>query len=416
MKAVVLAAGEGLRLRPFTSTRPKHMLPVGGTPLLEHTLLALKAAGIEDAAVLVGYLEDKIRDYFKDGSDLGLSLTYIRQKHPSGTANAVEMAEEYVNGEDFIMVYGDLLLGSGVFSTILRRHEAAGAPTMAVVPVANPRDFGVVTVKEGFVENIIEKPKGQVESNLINAGIYVFSTEIFQYIKDTAKSSRGEYEITDTLQSLLSEGTRVAASPVDPEEWLDIGRPWDLLEANERVLRKITSSVEGDVEEGAHLMGPVVVRRGARIRSGAYLEGPVFVGEGSDVGPNCYLRPYTSLGRNVHVGNACEVKNSIVMDGTHVGHLSYVGDSVLGEGCNLGAGTITANLRLDDGSVKVLVKGRVVDSGLRKLGAFLGDGVKTGIGVCIMPGVKIGAGAWIGPRAMVRRDVLEGARFDLGVN
>jgi len=414
MKAVVLAAGEGLRLRPFTSTRPKHMLPVGGAPLLEHTLIALRAAGIEDVAVLVGYLEEKIRDYFRDGSSLGISLSYIRQQHPSGTASAVGMAEEYVNGEDFIAVYGDLLLGRKVFSSILERYKNDGYLTMTVVPVANPGEFGVITVRDGFVEKIVEKPRGRPESSLINAGVYVCPAEIFRYIKETGKSARGEYEITDTLQSLLTKGTPIAACPVDPKEWLDIGRPWDLLEANSRALRKLTSDVEGEVEEGAHLMGPVVVREGARIRSGAYIEGPVFVGEGSDVGPNCYLRPSTSLGRGVRVGNACEVKNSILMDGTHVGHLSYVGDSILGQGCNLGAGTITANLRFDDGTVKMLVKERVVDSGERKLGAFLGDGVKTGIGVCIMPGVKIGAGAWIGPGAVVRRDVSEGARFSLG--
>jgi bifunctional UDP-N-acetylglucosamine pyrophosphorylase/glucosamine-1-phosphate N-acetyltransferase len=413
MKAVVLAAGEGLRLRPLTSTRPKHMLPVGGAPLLEHTLVALRTAGIRDVAVIVGYIEEKIRNYFQDGSSLGISLTYITQRNPSGTANAVGMAEEYVNGEDFIAVYGDLLLGRDVFSTVLRRHGVDGALTMAVVPVANPRDFGVITVKDSFVKKIAEKPKGQLESNLINAGVYVFPAEIFRYIRETGKSARGEYEITDTLQSLLNKNTTISACPLGPEEWLDIGRPWDLLEANSRLLGKMASTVEGEVEEGAHIIGPVVVRGGARVRSGAYIEGPVFVGEGSDVGPNCYLRPCTSLGRNVRVGNACEIKNSIIMDGTHVGHLSYVGDSVLGEDCNLGAGTITANLRLDDGPVKVLVKDIVVDSGQRKLGAFLGDGVKTGIGVSIMPGIKIGMGAWIGPGAVVRRDVPEEARFGM---
>jgi len=413
MKAVILAAGEGLRLRPLTSTRPKHMLPVGGTPLLEHTLLALKAAGVKDIAILVGYLEEKIRDYFQNGSRLGLSLTYIRQQHPSGTASAVGLAEEYVDSEDFIAVYGDLLLGVDVFSTVLRRYEDDESVTMAVVPASNPREFGVITVEDGFVKKIVEKPKGEVESNLINAGVYVFPAEIFRYIKETGKSARGEYEITDTLQSLLNKGVQIAACSVDPEEWLDIGRPWDLLEANSRVLGKIVSDIKGEVDEGAHLLGPVVVREGARIRSGAYIEGPVFIGEGCDVGPNCYLRPCTSLGRSVRIGNACEVKNSIIMDGTHVGHLSYVGDSVMGENCNLGAGTITANLRLDDGPVKMMVKENLINSGQRKLGAFLGDSVKTSIGVSIMPGIKIGAGAWIGPAAVVRRDVPEGSRFNL---
>ena len=146
-------------------------------------------------------------------------------------------------------------------------------------------------------------------------------------------------------------------------------------------------------------------RQAMRIRSGSYIEGPTFIGEGSDIGPNCYIRACTSIGNNVRVGNACEVKNSIIMDGTHVGHLSYVGDSILCERCNLAAGTITANLRLDDGAVKMLVKGKVVDTGRRKLGAILGDDVKTGISALLMPGVKVGTNSWIGANSTVHRDV-----------
>ena len=179
------------------------------------------------------------------------------------------------------------------------------------------------------------------------------------------------------------------------------------MEANERVLKGIVPKVEGTVEDGAHLAGPVSVGEGARIRSGAYVEGPVLIGAGSDVGPNCYLRPCTSLGRNVRVGNACEVKNSIIMEGTHIGHLSYVGDSVIGEECNLGAGTITANLRFDGLPVRVLVKNEVLDSGLRKLGAFFGDGVETGIGTMIMPGVKVGSHSSVGPGVVLTRDLEE---------
>ncbi|MBM4401114.1 MAG: hypothetical protein FJ045_04100 [Crenarchaeota archaeon] len=163
--------------------------------------------------------------------------------------------------------------------------------------------------------------------------------------------------------------------------------------------------VYGTVENGAHLIGPVTVAETARIRSGAYIEGPTFIDEGSDIGPNCYIRPCTSIGKNVRVGNACEIKNSIIMDWTHVGHLSYVGDSILCEHCNLAAGTITANLRLDDGTVKMLVKGEVVDTERRKLGAILGDNVKTGINALLMPGVKVGVNSWIGANFTVHRDL-----------
>jgi bifunctional UDP-N-acetylglucosamine pyrophosphorylase/glucosamine-1-phosphate N-acetyltransferase len=161
------------------------------------------------------------------------------------------------------------------------------------------------------------------------------------------------------------------------------------------------------VEQGAHLIGPVSVAETARIRSGAYIEGPAFIDEDADVGPNCYIRPCTSIGKKVRVGNACEIKNSILMDGTHVGHLSYVGDSILGEKCNLGAGTIIANLRFDNEAVKMMIKDKLIDTGRRKLGAVFGDNVKTGIKSLFMPGVKVGENTWVGANLMVERDLPE---------
>jgi bifunctional UDP-N-acetylglucosamine pyrophosphorylase/glucosamine-1-phosphate N-acetyltransferase len=162
----------------------------------------------------------------------------------------------------------------------------------------------------------------------------------------------------------------------------------------------------GLIENGAHLIGPVTVKETARIRSGAYIEGPAFIDEGSDIGPNCYIRPCTSIGKKVRIGNACEIKNCIIMDKVHIGHLSYMGDSILGEDCNLGAGTITANYRLDSGTIKMMVKDKAVDSGRTKLGVVLGDNVKAGINALFMPGVKVGCNSQVGPNVVVYRDVM----------
>jgi bifunctional UDP-N-acetylglucosamine pyrophosphorylase/glucosamine-1-phosphate N-acetyltransferase len=163
--------------------------------------------------------------------------------------------------------------------------------------------------------------------------------------------------------------------------------------------------VEGTVDEGAYIHGPVWVKKEARIRSGAYIEGPAIIGEGSDVGPNCYIRAGTCLCRGVRIGNACEVKNSIIMDGTHAAHLSYLGDCIIGKGCNLGAGTITANLRFDKTPIEVTVKGERLNSGRRKLGVIMGDNVQTGVNVSIHPGVVIGPDSWIAPGLTIQRDV-----------
>jgi bifunctional UDP-N-acetylglucosamine pyrophosphorylase/glucosamine-1-phosphate N-acetyltransferase len=192
---------------------------------------------------------------------------------------------------------------------------------------------------------------------------------------------------------------------ISSESWTDIGYPWDLLEANRKMLSRAKPAIKGEVEEEAHVKGTLILEENARIRSGAYIEGPVYIGVGSSVGPNCYLRPFTSIGNYANVGNACEVKNSLIFDGTHVSHLSYVGDSIIGENCNLGAETLTGNLRFDKKSVKVKVKNVLIDSGRKKLGAIIGDNVEVGIGVKIMPGIKVGPHSWIGPNVVLYRDI-----------
>ena len=406
MKAVVLAAGKGTRLKPLTNTRPKHLIPVGGKPILEHVLLALKKAGIHEIYIIVGYRAEMIKDRFSDGSSLGLKIEYIVQPKLLGTADAIKTAQPYVD-ENFLVVYGDLLFTPKAIVNILRAHkQSKPSVTMAVTPVANPERYGVVKLEEGWVIDLVEKPpRGRAPSNFVNAGIYVFSEEIFEKIAKTKPSPRGELEVTDSLKLLMSEGRKVLAEEIPRNEWIDTGYPWNLLEANEWILKHMESSVKGNIEDGAVLTGRIIIEEGAHIRSGAYIEGPVYIGRNADVGPNCYVRPYTSIGNEVRIGNACEIKNSIIMDETHIGHLSYVGDSIIGENCNFGAGTKIANLRFDKKTVKMKIKGRRVDSGRRKLGVVFGDNVSTGIGALFMPGVKVGNDCWIDAGAVVREDV-----------
>jgi UDP-N-acetylglucosamine diphosphorylase/glucosamine-1-phosphate N-acetyltransferase len=405
LKAVLLAAGEGVRLLPITATRPKHLIRVGGKPILEHCLDALKANGVKEALIITHYMGDAIRGYFGDGKKFGMKLEYVEQEVVLGTGNAASLAEGYVDG-DFLLVYGDLLFGSEAVKKVLDVHKKEKPDAvMAVVPVDKPESYGIVeSKKDGSFARIVEKPKRKAPSNLANAGLYIFGKSVFDALRKVKRSPRGEWELTDAVSLLASDG-KVAVAEIAKADWFDIGRPWDLLDANVWALRRMQHRVLGNVEEGAHLLGPVTVAETARVRSGAYIEGPCFIDEGADVGPNCFIRACTSIGKNARIGNGCEVKNSIIMDGTHVGHLSYVGDSILGERCNLGAGTIIANLRFDDSTVKITVKDEVVDTGRRKMGAVLGDNVKTGVGVMLMPGVKVGSGCWVGAGFMVECDL-----------
>jgi bifunctional UDP-N-acetylglucosamine pyrophosphorylase/glucosamine-1-phosphate N-acetyltransferase len=395
MKAVILAAGEGTRMLPLTSNKPKVMLPVANKPLLEHVIRATANCGVEDVVLVCGYGSETIRDYFGDGSRFGVKLGYVTQRERLGTAHAILQVEALVRG-DFIVLNGDVLIGEEHLKKIISSEERM---LLSVRQVENPQDFGVVEVEGNRVVRIVEKPLSP-SSNLVNAGVYRFTEEVFAHIKDTPPSVRGEYEITTTLQSMIDAG--VSIGWVMAEEWLDVGRPWDLLDANAVLLQRIQHKVEGEVESYATLKPPVFVGEGTIIRSGAYIVGPVVIGRNCEIGPNCYIRPYTSIADNVKIGNAVEVKNSIIMRNTSIGHLSYVGDSVIGEECNFGAGTKVANLRHDGRSVKTVVKGKVVDSKRRKLGVIMGDRVHTGINSMINVGAVVEEGAGILPGEFVR--------------
>lgn len=406
MKAVILTAGKGTRLHPLTLTRPKHLVPIGGKPIIDHVLTALKHAGINEAVFIVNYMAERLQHHLGDGTEYGMKFEYAVQKQLKGTADATSFAEPFVK-ESFILTYGDWLTTSEAINTVLQTHEEENpVATMGVVPVENPEYYGIVKLEGPFVKDIAEKPRrDKAPTNLANAGLYVLSKGIFEAIRCTELSPRGELEITDSLSFLLKKGHKIAATEISSNAMFDVGLLWDLLEANRWVLEKAKLKTEGEIEDAAHLIGSVTVEEGARIRSGAYIEGPAFIGKDSDIGPNCFIRPYTSIGQNVRIGNACEIKNCIIMDKTHIGHLSYLGDSIIGENCNFGAGTTIANYRFDGKSIKMKVKDKVLDTGKKKLGVIFGDDVKTGINALFMPGVKVGNNCWIGPDVAVYRDV-----------
>ena len=406
----MLAAGRGERLWPLTENRPKHLLPVGGRPVIERTLRSLSKSGVRDVVLVINFREDKIRQEIGNGRHLGCDITYVRQRRIAGTADAIKAAKAELDREDiFLVVYGDDYYSEDALSRMVKKAARADDMMIATAIVENSAGFGSLTISHGLVRSIREKHvKGR---GLVNAGIYLLSKSIFPVVAKTRKSLRNEYELTDSLEEMLRKGQRLSAFRLEEGEWVGISYPWDLLEANRLAMDKRRPSVAGKVEAGANLRGSVEVERGAVVKSGSYLEGPVFVGEGAVVGPNSYLRPHTALGRYVKVGSSCEVKNSIVMANTTIPHLSYIGDSIIGENCSLGAGTVTANLRFDEATVRSVVKGALVDSRRKKLGAVLGDGVRTGVNVSLLPGVKVGAGAWVGPGAAVKRDVPSRARL-----
>lgn len=405
MKAIILTAGEGTRMRPLTVTKPKTMLQVGGKPILQYNVESLRDAGINDITMVVGYREEVIKNHFKDGSDYGVNINYVTQEERLGTAHAIGSTRDCINGK-FIILNGDIIINPVLIEDLIKKYQSENARSVLVLTeVDDPSSFGVVEIDGDKIINIIEKPApGEAPSNLINAGIYLFDDQIFKAIDITGKSQRGEYEITDSLQIQMENGEKVLGLR-SKNNWIDIGRPWELLDVNEHFLKDLKTDIQGEVENGATIHGPVFVGKNSIIRSGCYIIGPVYIGENCDIGPNTFLRKHTSIGNNVSVGNAVEIKNSIIMDNTNVNHLTYVGDSIIGSKCNIAAGTNIANLRFDDGTVKINVKGDKIDSGRRKMGVVFGDGVKTGINSSFNPGVKVGVNSRIGAGAIVSKDL-----------
>jgi bifunctional UDP-N-acetylglucosamine pyrophosphorylase/glucosamine-1-phosphate N-acetyltransferase len=395
MKAVLMAAGQSTRTVPLTLTRPKPLLKVVNKTILQHHLDGLR--GIVDGVVLiVGYKHEMIRQAFGNAYD-GLSIEYVEQKEQLGTGHAVLQCAGCID-EPFLVINGDDLYDPEDLRRLAEMDRAALA-----MEVPDPRAFGIYEVDGDRVVRLVEKPK-EVFSNLANIGAYKFTPDVFEVLRRTEPSVRGEIEITSAVQTLADEGEfRVVTAR---GHWLPTGYPWHLLDANEFLLQRITDhKILGEVSPAAHISGPVSIGEGTVVRPGVIIDGPVLIGRNCTIGPNCWLRPGTTIGDNCRVGQSVELKNTILFDGAAVPHLSYVGDSILGEKVNFGCGTITANVRHDGKNVSSTVKGELTDSGRRKLGAIVGDHVHTGINTSILPGRKLWPDTMTLPGQVVSKDI-----------
>jgi len=394
MECVVLAAGEGKRMRPLTAKRPKVMLPLANRPMMEHLIIAARDAGITGFVFVVGYGEREVRNYFGDGSRWGIRIRYSPQRHQRGTADALNAARGYVD-TTFLLMNGDMILQSAD----IRALCGTEAPCMGTSTTDHPEDYGVVIVQGGYVTALEEKSP-RPESITINAGAYVLSPDIFERVDAVVASSRGELELTDALHDYIRD-KKLRACPVS--SWMDVGHPWDMLAANGMLMASLESKNEGIVEKGVSSSGLVIIGKGTVVKSGTYIEGPCVIGSNCRIGPHAYIRGATAIGDNCHIGHCTELKNSIIMPGTKIPHFNYVGDSIVGSGCNFGAGTKIANLRHDQATIKVAGK----DSRRKKFGAIIGDGVQFGINCSVNVGAVIGSGAKFAPNSYIEGQIGE---------
>lgn len=388
MQCVVLAAGEGKRMRPLTAKRPKVMLPIANRPMMEHLVIAAREAGITEFVFVVGYGEREIRRHFGDGTSLGIHIEYTTQRQQRGTADAVAAARNHITGP-FLVLNGDMVLKKEDIAALCARKPSC----MCTTTTDHAEDYGVIMVENGHISSLEEKSR-HPKSNLINAGAYLFSPEIFDLIDAVRPSPRGELELTDALAVLIAH-KQLYSYPLS--YWMDVGNPWDLLDANTSFLEIIPSTNAGIIEDGVTLKNTVSVGEGSVIKAGTYIEGPCTIGKNCRIGPHAYIRGATSIGDDCHVGHCSELKNSIIMNGTKIPHFNYIGDSVVGSGCNFGAGTKIANLRHDHANVRVCGK----DTRRKKFGAVIGDGVQFGINCSVNVGTLIGSDAQFAPNTVI---------------
>ena len=395
MQAVILPGRDSALCHPLTLTRPRSMLRIANRTVLEHNLDQLD--GIVDGVVIVVGREREMVAQLLGDEYGGLRLTYVEQGEGAGAGHGLLQAESFLRGR-FVALCGDHLYSRCDLERSLA-HECA----RLVHDGAGPGRSDVTDGPPGSREGSSEKAPVLL-SGLADAGLYLVDEAIFPLIRDLQGSAPMECELADAVRELAESRDMVA---VRAQHWFPHIYPWDLLESNAFLLQALNeSAIRGEVETGATLKGIIGIGGGTTIRSGSYIEGPVIIGENCEIGPNCYIRPATSIGDDCKVGQAVEIKNSIIMAHSRVSHLSYVGDSIIGEGVNLGAGTIAANLRHDHNNVKSMIGGQLLDTGRRKLGAMIGDNVHTGIHTSIYPGRKIWPHRTTLPGEIVKYDIV----------
>lgn len=328
MKGLILAGGHGTRLRPLTFTGNKHMLPIANKPMLLYGLEHMKNAGIKEVGIILGPIKEGVVETLEDGTKYGVEITYIDQPEPKGLAHAVKIAENYLKGEPFVMYLGDNLLKQGVEPLIQIFRKTESDCVVGTAKVTDPTRYGVVVFNnDGAVNRFVEKPKEPI-SEWALIGVYVFNDKVFDAIKKIKPSWRGELEITDTIQTLLSEGAKVNVQKVQGW-WKDTGRPTDLLEANQLILHDLQQYNHGTIKDTATVSNNVGIGQGTIINSRTTIRGPAIIGDHCTIGPNTFIGPYTSIGNHATICNT-EIENTIVMENAHIDCGKRITDSLIG--------------------------------------------------------------------------------------
>lgn len=365
--AVVLAAGEGRRLDPLTNRRPKPMVPVANRPILDHVVTAIADAGIDRIVLVVGYRQERIRNYFGDGDDWDVDIEYVRQNKQLGTAHALLQADKAIESS-FLLLNGDQIVEPSLIERVRDKLEDGDSPVVSVTRSASPSEYGTVSLEGDRVVEITEKPSDPATSELINAGVYGFDPSIFDAIRETP-TQHGELSITTTLEQIADDAPIRAVRYRD--RWLDVSYLWNLLEVNAAVI---------DTETPADSSGAVAA--------------DTVHGDDVTIGANATIAGATAVGDNVTIESNAVVSNSVVFSDAVIEAGAVVRDAIIAENARVGP-----NATIVGGESTIIVDSEVHDG--IEFGAAVGDNATLGGGSIVDPGTVIGDGAVVDPGASV---------------
>ncbi len=372
-QAVILAAGEGQRLRPFTVNRPKAMISIADKPILQYSVEALARCGIRDIVIVVGYRKAQVLDFMGSGEKFGVKISYATQEKQLGTAHALNQVKDLVQDE-FIVLPGDNLIEAATIADFVD----VGPEAVLVKRVKDPQRYGVIDAHNGELLMITEKPVDAAD-NLVNTGIYAFNRDIFKYAEDVL-------DIPDALNNMIGAGHAIKVVETDGT-WLDVIYPWDVISLNNAILQHIGSGVGGTIEDGVTMQGKVIIGAATVVRAGTCIYGPAVIGSGCEIGPNVCIMPSTTIGDNVVVASFTQVKNSVIGSDVTLGPGCFISDSVIDKGSSI-KGRFTA--LGGPGEVSINDKAPEIN-----VGVIMGEDCKVEANVTARPGAIIGNGCQI---------------------
>ena len=331
LKGLLLAGGKGTRLRPFTYTGTKQLVPIANKPILFYAIEQLAANGIADIGIVVGDTKDQVVAAVGDGSQFGVSVTYIDQAAPLGVAHAVKISEDFIGGSPFVLFLGDNFLKEGI-SRYVEQFTNGGHDSLVLLsPVRDPQNFGIAEMEGERLVRVVEKPQ-HPPSNLAVIGIYFFTAKVFNAIRSIQPSARGELEITDTIQRLIDDGLDVQSETI-AGRWIDTGKHDDLLEANHLILEDLQPDLIGHHDEASRVQGRVVLQEGAEVVN-SRIEGPAIIGERTRI-VNSYIGPFTSIYHDCLIADT-EISGSVVLERTRIEQVGHrIEHSLIGRNVEL---------------------------------------------------------------------------------